>query len=118
MCKVSVFSGRLLFEAFRLARMPFINGSDDQPKKIPSKTWRKSIKKIYEADALCCPNCGGVMKMIRFITDSSVARQIFEYLLVCMPQFPWPRPKTKHGWRLYMSPSMTDGPDTRSPVSC
>jgi hypothetical protein len=45
-----------------------------------SKTWREYIKKIWEVDPLLCPNCGGEMKIISFITEASVIRQILEHL--------------------------------------
>jgi len=28
------------------------------------------IRKVYEVDPMVCPNCGGTMKIIAFITDS------------------------------------------------
>jgi hypothetical protein len=55
-----------------------IDVSDYQPPRIPSKTWRECIKKVYEVDPLCCPRCGGEMKIISFITDPQVIRQILE----------------------------------------
>jgi hypothetical protein len=57
-----------------------IDVSDYQPKRIPSKTWRECIKKIWEVDPLTCPNCGGEMKVISFITWPSVIRHILEHL--------------------------------------
>ena len=54
--------------------------SSYQPKRIPSKTWRECIKKIWEVDPLTCPNFGGEMKIISFITDPSVIRHILEHL--------------------------------------
>jgi len=32
------------------------------------------------SDLLCCPRCGGHMKIISFITDPQLIRQILEYL--------------------------------------
>ena len=57
-----------------------IDVSEYEPKRIPSKTWRECIKKIWEVDPLQCPNCGGEMKIISFITEASVVRQLLEYL--------------------------------------
>jgi hypothetical protein len=57
-----------------------IDVSDYQPKRIASKTWRECIKKIWEADPLRCPKCGGEMKIISFITDSKTIRKILEHL--------------------------------------
>jgi len=44
-----------------------IDVSAHRPKKIPSLTLRNCIKKIYEIDPLCCPHCGGEMRIISFI---------------------------------------------------
>jgi hypothetical protein len=57
-----------------------IDVSDYQPKRIPSKTWRECIKKVWEVDPMICPNCGGEMKIISFITEASVIRHILEHL--------------------------------------
>ncbi len=62
-----------------------IDVSEYQHRRIPSKQWRDCIKKIYEADPLCCPNCGGEMKIISFITDQEVLRQILKHLGLWMP---------------------------------
>ena len=32
-----------------------------------SQTWAILIKRIYEVDPLCCPECGGQMKVVSFI---------------------------------------------------
>jgi len=57
-----------------------IDVSDYQLPRIPSKSWRECIKKVYEADPLTCPRCGGQMKIISFITDPQVIRHILEHL--------------------------------------
>jgi hypothetical protein len=57
-----------------------IDISDYQPKRIASKTWRECIKKIWEADPLLCPKCGGEMKIISFITETKTIRKILEHL--------------------------------------
>jgi len=54
--------------------------SDYQPPHIPSKKWRECIKKIYEIDPLCCPKCGGEMKIISFITEYQIIKKILEHL--------------------------------------
>ena len=57
-----------------------IDVSDYQPPRISSKKWRECIKKIYEVDPFCCPKCGGEMKIISFINEYLVIRQILEHL--------------------------------------
>ncbi len=62
------------------SEVEIIDVSEYEPKRIPSKTWRECIKKIWEADPLQCPECGGEMRIISFITEASVIRQILEHL--------------------------------------
>ena len=57
-----------------------IDVSDYQPRRIPSKKWREGIKKIYQVDPLCCPKCGGEMRIISFITDPPVIGKILQHL--------------------------------------
>ena len=38
------------------------------------------IKKIFAADPLVCPDCGGAMRIIAFIEDPRVIRAILVYL--------------------------------------
>ena len=57
-----------------------IDLSAHRPRKVPGLTWRNCIKKIYEIDPLCCPQCGGEMRIISFIHQFSVVRKILEHL--------------------------------------
>ena len=47
---------------------------------LHQKQERECIKKIWEVDPLCCPKCGGEMKIISFITDLKTIRKILEHL--------------------------------------
>jgi hypothetical protein len=38
------------------------------------------IRKVYEVDLLVCPQCGGTMKVIGFITDFPVVDRIINHL--------------------------------------
>ena len=67
-------------EPYQAKEIEIIDVSDYQPKRIPSKTWRECIKKIWEVDPLTCHNCGGEMKIISFITERNVIRHILEHL--------------------------------------
>ena len=53
-----------------------------KPRRIPPKTWRECIKKVWEVDPLECPKCHAEMKIISFITRSQpeVISQILEHL--------------------------------------
>ena len=57
-----------------------IEVADYHPPRVPSKTWRECIKKIWEVDPLCCPRCSGAMKIISFITEPSIIYKILEHL--------------------------------------
>ncbi len=56
-----------------------IDVSNYQPPRMLSKKWRECINKIYEVDPLCCPNCGGEMKIISFIDEFLIIKQILEH---------------------------------------
>ncbi len=59
-----------------------IDVSSYKPRRIPSKTWRDCIKKIWEVDPLECPKCHAEMKIISFISKAQpeVIRKILEHL--------------------------------------
>ncbi|MCJ7600330.1 MAG: hypothetical protein MUO63_02370, partial [Desulfobulbaceae bacterium] len=56
--------------------------SSYKPRRIPSKTWRKCIKKVWETDPRACPKCSAEMKIISFITKAQedVIRRILEHI--------------------------------------
>ena len=54
--------------------------SDYQPPRIPSKTWRELIKKIWEVDPLSCPRCAHEMKIISLIHEPAVIERILRHL--------------------------------------
>jgi len=53
------------------------------------KSWARLIQKIYEVDPLVCPRCQGAMRIISFIEDRSVIRDILNHLglwlITCLP---------------------------------
>lgn len=57
-----------------------VDVSTYKPRRIPPKTWRECIKKIWEVDPLKCPRCHAVMKIISFITEKAVVRRILKHL--------------------------------------
>ena len=44
------------------------------------KNWARLIQKIYEVDPLICPKCKGIMRIISFIEDAQVIRDILTHL--------------------------------------
>jgi hypothetical protein len=54
--------------------------SEHQPKKIPSRTWRECIKKVWEVNPLECTNCGAEMKIVSFIKDAPAIEKILKHL--------------------------------------
>ena len=60
-------------------------GRDDEavdatPKRTLSKRWAELIYRIYEVDPLSCPRCGARMKILAFIIDPKIIRQILDHL--------------------------------------
>ncbi len=53
---------------------------EQEEKCIPSKGWAAMIRKVYEIDPMICPQCGGVMKVIAFITDYRAVDRIIDHL--------------------------------------
>jgi hypothetical protein len=44
------------------------------------RSWARLIKKVYEADPLICPRCGGPLKIISLIGDGPVIEKILRHL--------------------------------------
>ncbi len=53
---------------------------EDEDPFIPSKGWAEMIKKVYEADPLICPKCGGTMRIVSFIEDHNIIDKIIKHL--------------------------------------
>jgi hypothetical protein len=51
------------------------------------RSWARLIKKVWEADPLVCPRCGGPMKIISLIDDGAVIEKILRRLKL------WDRPE-------------------------
>ena len=58
------------------------------PQPIPSsperaalrRRWAHLIRRVYETDPLVCPRCGAEMRVVSFITNPRVVRQIVDHL--------------------------------------
>jgi hypothetical protein len=53
---------------------------EDELQPLPSKGWAEMIRKVYEVDPLLCPQCGGQMKVIAFLTDYAVVDRMIDHL--------------------------------------
>ena len=42
--------------------------------------WAELLQKVFEIDVLACPECGGRMELIAFITEARAAKQILDHL--------------------------------------
>lgn len=94
--------------------------ADDRLKKIPSRTWRGCIKKVWEVDPLECPKCGDEMKITSFIDEPTLIRHILEHLGLWRERIPKGLPPPEEtipdevgleefddGWGRYEEPSVT-----------
>ena len=61
------------------------------------KSWARLIQKIYEVDPLVCPKCQGTMRIISFIEDRSVIRDILNHLGLWLVKAR-PPPKAQTPW--------------------
>ncbi|MCK4621734.1 MAG: hypothetical protein KAT62_05905 [Desulfuromonadales bacterium] len=96
-----------------------LNITEQQPKKIPFRTWRECIKKVWEVDPLECPKCGAEMKIVSFINDAPVIEKILKQLRLRHTEHPGkPPPESIYedmvdyqpfddGWSNYDEPSIT-----------
>ena len=41
-----------------------------KPRRIPSRSWRELIKKVWEVDPLLCPQCHHEMRVVSLINDA------------------------------------------------
>jgi hypothetical protein len=53
---------------------------EEEFRPIPSKGWAEMIRKVFEVDPMVCPQCGGQMKVIAFLTDFAVVDRIIGHL--------------------------------------
>jgi hypothetical protein len=47
--------------------------SDTPYRKLCRMRWSALIKRVYEVDPLCCPQCGGTMAIVSFIEQEDQA---------------------------------------------
>jgi hypothetical protein len=51
--------------------------AEEELKPIPSKGWAAMIRKV---NPMVCPKCGGLMKVVAFITEYAVVDRIIDHL--------------------------------------
>jgi len=54
-------------------------------KKTFRKNWARLIKKVYNTDPLVCPKCNSNMRIIAFIEEESVIKEILTHLNLWLP---------------------------------
>jgi transposase len=65
---------------------------EEKLRRIRSKGWAEMIRKVYEVDPMVCPECGGPMKVIAFITDYQAIDRIIAHLKLTFLAAKPPRP--------------------------
>ena len=53
---------------------------EEELRPIPAKGWAEMIRKVFEVDPMLCPQCGGQMRIISFLTDYAVVGRIINHL--------------------------------------
>jgi hypothetical protein len=53
---------------------------EEERRPVPAKGWAEMIRKVYEVDPMVCPQCGGQMKVIAFLTGYAVVDRIIDHL--------------------------------------
>src|SRR4030042_851538 len=53
---------------------------EEELRRIPAKGWAEMIRKVCEVDPMVCPQCGGRMRIIAFLTDYAVVDRIIDHL--------------------------------------
>ena len=88
-------------------------GLGDAPSNVPTRRtlWADLLQRVFEVDALCCPRCGGRMRVLAAITEAGVAQRI----LACLnlptraPPLAGRRPVGRtRAWPEYEAPSATE----------
>ena len=49
-------------------------------RKTLRRRWANLLRRVFKTDPLICKNCGGKMRIVSFITEPSVIRQILDHL--------------------------------------
>jgi len=53
---------------------------EDEITSVPQRGWAEMIRKVHKVDPLCCPTCGGRMRIIAFIEEPKIIDRIIGHL--------------------------------------
>jgi len=67
---------------------PPVERAPEEPPSAASRRWARLIQKVYEVDPLVCPDCGGAMKVVSFITEDDVVYRILSHKGLLEPDPP------------------------------
>lgn len=62
------------------AHPPEPSATEPAHRRAARYAWAMLLARIYEVLPLVCPNCGGAMRIIAFITDGPTLRDILDHL--------------------------------------
>ncbi len=65
-----------------------------KPRRIPSRSWRELIKKVWEVDPLQCPQCHHEMRIVSLINDAQIIERILRHVGM------WVNEVCNHGVRI------------------
>ena len=51
-----------------------------KPRRIPSRSWRELIKKVWEVDPLLCPQCHHEMRIVSLINYAQIIERILRHV--------------------------------------
>jgi hypothetical protein len=82
----------------RAARAPGAKCAEDKPakKRRGSASWARLISKVFHADPLKCPKCGGKLQAIAYITDQMNIRKVLDHLGLSPPENERPPPDIRY----------------------
>lgn len=52
----------------------------DRPARVYRVPWADLLRRVFALDVLACPDCGGKLRILAFITEAAVARRILDCL--------------------------------------
>jgi hypothetical protein len=65
----------------------------DDFRRHSKRAWARLIRKVWAADPLACPKCGGRLRIISFIEDAAIIEKILRHLKLWNPPARPPPPR-------------------------